>query len=88
MLNDLVEGGHKLHEVVAGHGGGHGEDAEHGAAPHVLLQGCHLAGDTAGTQLHPSCLRGTAGHGWTCSYSHTVTAALLSNFKPLLSGLW
>lgn len=51
VLNHFVEGGHKLHEVVAGHGGGDSEDAEHGTAPHVLLQGRHLAGDTAGTQL-------------------------------------
>lgn len=70
MLNHLVEGGHKLHEVVAGHGGRDSEDAEHGTAPHILLQGCHLAGDTAGTQL---------GH------TATVTAALLSDFNPLLS---
>lgn len=79
VLDHLVEGGHELHEVVAGHGGGDSEDAEHGTAPHILLQGRHLAGDTAGTQLHLT--SPWAGHSWmhswTHSSSHRGTATLL-----------
>lgn len=50
VLDHFVEGGHKLHEVVAGHGSRDGEDAQHGAAPHVLLQRGHLAEETTVTQ--------------------------------------
>lgn len=43
VLHHVVERRHELHEVVAGHGGGHGEDAHHGAASHVVRQRRHLA---------------------------------------------
>ncbi len=46
MLHDVIEGSHKLYEVVAGHGGGYGEDAQHRAAPHVLCERCHLTVNT------------------------------------------
>lgn len=52
MLDDVVEGSHKLHQVMAGHGGGDREDAEHGAAPDVLLQGGHLAAKGTVTRPH------------------------------------
>lgn len=42
VLHDIVERRHELHEVVAGHGGWNGEDADHGAAPHVFRQRRHF----------------------------------------------
>lgn len=47
VLHNVVERSHELHEVVAGHGGGDGEDAHHGAASHVVRQRRHLAVGTS-----------------------------------------
>ena len=48
VFHDVVEGRHQLHEVVAGHGGRHGQDTEHGTAPHVLRQRGHLTASPPG----------------------------------------
>lgn len=43
MLHDVIKRCQELHEVVAGHGGGDSQDANHSAASHIFSQWCHFA---------------------------------------------
>lgn len=43
MFHDIIKWCHKLHKVMAGHGGGDSQYAHHSAAPYIFSQRCHFA---------------------------------------------
>lgn len=43
MLHDIIKWCHKLHEVMAHHGGRNSQDAHHGATSYIFSQWCHFA---------------------------------------------
>lgn len=60
VLHDVVEGSYESHEVMAGHGGWHRQNAQHGTPPNVFCQGCHLTKVHTHTQTHKgkhACMR-------------------------------